>query len=129
MSIFRKYLKSQRGFTLIEIVVVVALIGILLSILMPSFEKAGDRTKNNKLIADLRTLDTAIGLYKLDTGKLPENLTVLRPDYISGKDAFKDAKGGDIEYVPSKDAETYTLKGKNTKNEDVLSASSTKASS
>lgn len=126
MKIFRRYLRNKRGFTLIEVVVVVALLGILMAIIVPSFEKAGERTKNSKLTADLKALDTAIGLYKLDKSVVPDALADLEPDYISGNNEFKDAVNTAITYTPDADKQTYQLKGKNSKNEEVLSAGSTK---
>lgn len=124
MKTLRKYLKNKRGFTLIEVVVVVALLGILMAIIVPSFEKAGDRTKNSKLTADLKALDTAIGIYKLDKGAVPDDLADLAPDYINNGNDFKDAKNTALVYTPTADKQSYQLKGKNTNNEDVLSAGS-----
>ena len=129
MEIIRRYLRSKRGFTLIEMVVVVALLGILMAIIMPSFEKAGDRTKNSKLTADLKALDTAIGLYKLDKGSVPENLEALEPDYINSGNTFTDATNTKLTYTPDTGKQSYQLKGKNTKNEEILSAGSTKTTS
>lgn len=126
MLMLRKLLKSKRGFTLIEVVVVVALLGILMAIIMPSFEKAGDRTKNSKLTADLKALDTAIGLYKLDEGKVPDALKDLEPEYINSGNEFKDATNTALTYSPNTDKQSYQLKGKNTKNEEIISAGSSK---
>ena len=126
MRFFRKCLRNKKGFTLIEIVVAVALIGILLSIVMPSFDMAGERTRNSKLTADLKALDTAIGLYKLDNGALPEDLSKLKPDYITGKDEFKDAQNNNLSYSLINDKATYKLSGKNSKGEEVFSVASNK---
>ena len=126
MKWLRKYLKNKRGFTLIEVVVVVALLGILMAIIVLSFEKAGERTKNSKLTADLKALDTAIGIYKLDKSEVPAALADLEPDYINAGNEFKDAKNTALVYTPGSDKQTYQLKGKNSKDEDVFSASSTK---
>lgn len=126
MRFFRKCLRNKKGFTLIEIVVAVALIGILLSIVMPSFDKAGERTRNSKLTADLKALDTAIGLYKLDNGALPEDLSKLKPDYITGKDEFKDAQNNNLSYSLVNEKGTYKLSGKNSKGEEVFSVASNK---
>lgn len=125
MKKIRQYLKNKRGFTLIEVVVVVALLGILMAIIVPSFEKAGERTKNSKLTADLKALDTAIGLHKLDKGAVPDALADLEPEYINAGSEFKDAKNTALVYTPGTDKQNYQLKGKNTKDEDVFSASST----
>ena len=67
-------IRSQRGFTLIEVVAAAALIGILATMLMPSLSGANDRVKNAKLSNDLAAIDQAIQLYRMDTGKVPANL-------------------------------------------------------
>ena len=64
-------IRSQRGFTLIEVVAAAALIGILATMLMPSLSGANDRVKNAKLSNDLAAIDQAIQLYRMDTGKVP----------------------------------------------------------
>ena len=64
-------MRSQRGFTLIEVVAAAALIGILATMLMPSLSGATDRVKNAKLSNDLAAIDQAIQVYRMDTGKVP----------------------------------------------------------
>ena len=64
-------MRSQRGFTLIEVVAAAALIGILATMLMPSLSGANDRVKNAKLSNDLAAIDQAIQVYRMDTGKVP----------------------------------------------------------
>ena len=71
-------IRSQRGFTLIEVVAAAALIGILATMLMPSLSGANDRVKNAKLSNDLAAIDQAIQLYRMDTGKVPANLEALQ---------------------------------------------------
>ena len=75
---------KKSGFTLIEVVIVIALISIISSVLVPAYEKAGERAKNVKLMSDLKVLDAAIVLYRVDNGKLPTTLKELEPEYISG---------------------------------------------
>ena len=92
-------MRSQRGFTLIEVVAAAALIGILATMLMPSLSGANDRVKNAKLSNDLAAIDQAIQVYRMDTGKVPSELADLDSSYLGGKLEFKDATGADLTYT------------------------------
>lgn len=117
-------IRSQRGFTLIEVVAAAALIGILATMLMPSLSGANDRVKNAKLSNDLAAIDQAIQLYRMDTGKVPSSLTALDSTYLGGKLEFKDATGDALDYTADEDAGTYTLSGKNANGTTVNSPAS-----
>ena len=116
-------IRSQRGFTLIEVVAAAALIGILATMLMPSLSGANDRVKNAKLSNDLAAIDQAIQLYRMDTGKVPANLEVLDSSYLGGKLEFKDATGDAIVYTAGEDG-SYSLSGKNASGATVNSPAS-----
>ena len=116
-------IRSQRGFTLIEVVAAAALIGILATMLMPSLSGANDRVKNAKLSNDLAAIDQAIQLYRMDTGEVPANLEALDSSYLGGKLEFKDATGDAIVYTAGEDG-SYSLSGKNASGATVNSPAS-----
>lgn len=60
-----------RGFTLIEIMVVVVIIGLLAAIVAPNFFGQVDTATRNKAIADIRGLETSLNLYRLDNFRYP----------------------------------------------------------
>jgi len=58
-------MRSQKGFTLVEILIVVVILGILAAIVIPQFTSASTEAKNNSLKADLQTLRSQIELFKI----------------------------------------------------------------
>lgn len=54
----------KSGFTLVEILVVVVLLGILAAIIVPQFTKAGSESRTSALLTDLRRIRSQIELYK-----------------------------------------------------------------
>lgn len=64
--------KTQlRAFTLIELLIVVAIIAILAAIAVPNFLEAQTRAKVARVTADMRTMHTAVELYRVDNNKVP----------------------------------------------------------
>ena len=72
--------KTQRGFTLIELMVVMAIISILLAIALPIYQKSIIRAKESVLRNNLFTMRTMIDEYTVDKQKAPETLQDLVTD-------------------------------------------------
>ena len=117
-------MRSQGGFTLIEVVAAAALICILATMLMPSLSGANDRVKNAKLSNDLAAIDQAIQVYRMDTGKVPSELADLDSSYLGGKLEFKDATGADLTYTADANGADYSLTGKNASGATISSPAS-----
>jgi type IV pilus assembly protein PilA len=62
---------KRRGFTLIELMVVIAIIIILAAIAIPNYLKMTERAKNSRLASDMSTLATVLETYKTDWGTYP----------------------------------------------------------
>jgi len=69
-----------RGFTLIELMIVVVILGLLATTVMPKILSKPDQARRTKAMVDIRSVQQALAVFKTDTGRLPttaEGLQVL----------------------------------------------------
>jgi general secretion pathway protein G len=117
----RRY--KQDGFTLIEIMVVILILGLLATIVVQSLRGAADKAKKTKAQAYLAEIKTALDRYYLDNGYYPttdQGLGALVSAPSSGRVPGNYESGGYIERLPQdpwgtayfyqSDGNTYTLK-------------------
>jgi prepilin-type N-terminal cleavage/methylation domain-containing protein len=80
----RATLRTQRGMTLIEIMVVIAVLGLLAGVFMSQY--SGDKSKATRLLTNMKTVSTATNRAKMDMGGIPNRLSVLwnRTDATAG---------------------------------------------
>ena len=60
---------KRKGFTLVEIMIVVAIIGLLAAIAIPNFIKAREKAEQNACIANLKQIQGAIQVWAIDNSK------------------------------------------------------------
>ena len=60
---------SNKGFTLVEIMIVVAIIALLAAIAVPGFLRARKRSQASRIINDLRLIDSAVDQYAIENNK------------------------------------------------------------
>ncbi|MEA3188265.1 MAG: type pilus assembly protein PilA [Chthoniobacter sp.] len=112
-------LHSKRGgFTLVEIMIVVAIIALLAAIAVPNFLRARKRSQATKVLEDLRAIDHAIDQYAIETGKdascnpafddLKNYIKAGTPLYTTGQDMFGNDYGPfTVDSVPSVPAAAF----------------------
>ena len=103
---FNKLTKKHAGFTLVEIMIVVAIIALLAAIAVPGFLRARKRSQATKILNDLRMIDAAIDQYAIETGKktgdtvdVTDWTNYLKKDstlYVTGKDIFGNDYGSQL---------------------------------
>jgi prepilin-type N-terminal cleavage/methylation domain-containing protein len=111
--------KGRRGgFTLVEIMIVVAIIALLAAIAVPGFLRARKRSQAAKVINDLRMIDAAVDQYAIETGKKTGDGAVfadwqkyLKKDtnlYVTGSDLFGNSYGDQtVDTLPKVPQATY----------------------
>ncbi len=109
--------KRRGGFTLVEIMIVVAIIALLAAIAVPGFLRARKRSQASRILNDLRMIDAAVDQYAIETNKKSDDVVgtadwtnYLKKDstlYLGGKSILGSAYGAQtvdmIPHVPSAD--------------------------
>ncbi len=95
--------RRRGGFTLVEIMIVVAIIALLAAIAVPGFLRSRKRSQAAKVLNDLRMIDAAIDQYAIETGKTTGKAVAeddwkkyVKKDsnlYVTGADLFGNSYG------------------------------------
>jgi general secretion pathway protein G len=117
--------RAQTGFTLIEIMVVVIIIGLLAAVIVPQVINKVDDARMTKAKADIQSLETALTMFRLDNSKYPTTDQGLQALVVQPTDpsirhwrvylqrVSKDPWGADYQYVfpgtHGKEYDLYTL--------------------
>jgi len=75
-------LSLKKGFTLVEIMIVVAIIALLAAIAVPGFLRARKRSQASRILNDLRMVDSAVDQYAVETNRVTGN-TVAVTDWTN----------------------------------------------
>lgn len=70
-SIIKRRSSVAGGFTLIELMVVVVILGLLATIVMPKVLSKPEQARRTKAMVDIRSMQSALGMFKADTGRFP----------------------------------------------------------
>jgi len=81
------------GFTIVELMIALAIAGVLMMIAVPAYQNYGDRADLSKVVNDMAILQLQIDDYQLTTGNYPSSLAAI------DLDGMKDPWGNTYEYV------------------------------
>ena len=93
MTSVRHQPNGEKGFTIIELLIVVSMILTIAAIAIPNLLAARDYARVAKSVGDMKTLETGIGFYQLINGQLPDDLTQV------GYGDLTDPWGNSYEYL------------------------------
>ena len=110
--------KRRGGFTLVEIMIVVAIIALLAAIAVPGFLRARKRSQASRVINDLRLVDSAVDQYAIENN-LSSGVSITVPQwskylkagtnlYVTGNDILGNAYGAvNVDSLPRVPSATY----------------------
>ncbi len=110
--------KRRGGFTLVEIMIVVAIIALLAAIAVPGFLRARKRSQASRIVNDLRLIDSAVDQYAIENNKTSGStvqvaawtnyLKVNSALYNTGADVFGNAYGVQtVDSLPKVNSTTF----------------------
>ncbi len=114
----RRHGVKRAGFTLVEIMIVVAIIALLAAIAVPGFLRARKRSQASKILNDLRMIDAAIDQYAIENGKktgdpvaVVDWTNYVKKDstlFVTGQDLFGDDYGSQsVDTLPKAPQNAY----------------------
>jgi general secretion pathway protein G len=107
-----RWVQNSKGFSLIELMITLVVIGIITAIAIPNLMGAIDRGKQKRTLADMRTIGTAIEAYAVDNSQYPVSSNTatlwahIVPTYLR---PMTQSDGWDHGFVVDVEAKGYTI--------------------
>lgn len=104
-----KQRNGKKGFTLIELMIVISIMAILIAIALPIFLRVKNLVQKNATKGELRSLQSALELYYTDKEEYPDSIKVLVDDKYLPDAAQKDSWNGEYNYEQVDEGKDYKL--------------------
>lgn len=112
-KIFKKYMKNEKGMTLIELLAVIVIIAIIAAIAIPAIGNLIDNSRNNAVKADFQNVLNAGNLYFAENNSA---VGATFTDTTTGASNYVEDKGSIISYTVTKTENGSTIAGTATVN-------------
>lgn len=108
-------MRKRKGFTLVELLVVIAVLTILAGISIPRLSHTAEIARGSKIIADMHSCETAVNVYYSRNGFFPDNSNLLVGTYLAvwpkppiGKAIISKNNGSELELTINSASYVYT---------------------
>lgn len=99
--------QPHRGLTIIEVLLALALVGILVALALPAYQSHRERVRVAEAVIDIKNMDTRLQQYRLDQGSFPTDLSAI------GMLGHRDPWGNPYQYVDLEGAKNLGAARKN----------------
>ncbi len=127
--------QAQKGFTIVELLIVIVVIGILATLVIVTFTGIQQKARNSQRQTDINAIDSHVEAFQAEFGYYPTLADLQNPTFVStylkglDPEALKDPKGGAIAATATATAYSYVASGAagcvNTTVSDPTAASTT----
>ncbi|WP_341502770.1 type II secretion system major pseudopilin GspG [Gallaecimonas sp. GXIMD4217] len=100
MKVSTRKQRRQGGFTLLEIMVVIVILGILASMIVPNVLGNKEQADQQKVVSDIRALESSLDMFKLDNSRYPDTEQGLEALVSDPGGLRKYKEGGYIKRLP-----------------------------
>lgn len=78
LRMIQRKLKNKKGFTLVELIIVIAILGILTAIAVPKFSGFTTKAKTSADAANIKTIQNAVHVYEAEKGAYPQDVAAMK---------------------------------------------------